>query len=165
LSKALGELTCKRFSDAFGLRTICLRINANWYFDRSGVDVAVRSGWNRGRTVEEQWTGYRRSVEDPAVNVKNLWAVTDARDAAVAFRLALENGKIVHDVFLINADDVCSTVPSSELVSRSYPGVPVSVPLDGFAPLFSHDKGIRLLGYRPRFAWQASDLRDWLETA
>jgi len=172
LSKLLGEITCKRYSDAFGLQTICLRINNNWYLDRPGAERAVRSGWARGLTVEELWTvRYRRTIEDaetdwpvpgPPSPRNNLWAVTDARDAAQAFRLAVEDDRLLHEVFFINGDDTCSLVESRTLVERHYPQTPLRTPLEGYASLVSHEKATRLLGYRPRYSWRQSNFYDWL---
>jgi nucleoside-diphosphate-sugar epimerase len=155
LSKLVGEATCKSFSGGFGIQTICLRINHNWYLDCAGAEVAVRSGWNKTRTVEEQWAQYRRAVQDPSRAWRVLWAFTDARDAAQAFRLALENDQIRHEVFLINGDDTCSLSGTRALVAAHYPGVPLRAPLQGHASLFSHDKATRVLGYRPQYTWRS----------
>jgi nucleoside-diphosphate-sugar epimerase len=174
LSKLLAELTCKRYSDAFGLRTLCLRINHNWYLDREGASVAVRSGWAKGLTVEDLWTKrYRKCILEPEGSSwpipgppppRNLlWAVTDARDAAQAFRLAVEDGKLLHEVFAINGDDTCSLMKTRELIARYYPNVPLRVPLEGYYSLVSHEKATRLLGYRPRYTWRVGEFRDWLE--
>lgn len=173
LSKLLGELTCKRYSDAYGLQTICLRINHNWYLDWEGAQVAIRSGWAKALTVEELWSKrYRKCLEDadgdwpvpgPPPPWKLLWAVTDARDAAQAFRLAIENDEIGHEVFLINGDDTCSTEESMELIARHYPGVPLKAPLEGHASLVSHAKATRMLGYQPRYTWRESDFQAWRE--
>ena len=44
LSKLLAELTCKSYTQAYGIQTICLRINNNWYVSRKEAEVAdVRS--------------------------------------------------------------------------------------------------------------------------
>jgi nucleoside-diphosphate-sugar epimerase len=172
LSKLLGELTCKRYSAAYGMQTICLRINNNWYLDREGAELAVGAGWAQGLTVETLWTTrYRRTIEDsegdwpvpgPPSPRNNLWAVTDARDAAQAFRLALENDCLRHEVFFINGDDTCSLVETPTLVARHYPQVPLKAPLEGHATLVSHEKATRLLGYQPRYTWRQSDFRSWL---
>jgi nucleoside-diphosphate-sugar epimerase len=173
LSKLLAELACKRYSDAYGMQTLCLRINNNWYLDREGAELAVRAGWAKGLTVEELWTvRYRRSIEHaeedwpvpgPPSPRNNLWAVTDARDAATAFRLAAENDRLRHEVFFINGEDTCSTVPTRELIARHYPDAPLREPLEGFASLVSHAKATRLLNYRPRYSWRRSDFQSWLE--
>jgi nucleoside-diphosphate-sugar epimerase len=175
LSKLLGELTCRRYTDAYGIRTICLRIHNNWYLDREGAEVAVSSGWANKFTVEELWAErYRKTVRDekdgwpvpgppPPLNV--LWAVTDARDAAQAFRLAVENEEIEHEVFLITGDDTCSMLETPELLSRHFPDVPLRVPLEGHASLWSHEKATRMLRYKPRYTWRESDFRTWLESS
>ncbi len=173
LSKLMAEFACKRYSDAFRLRTLCLRINHNWYLDWAGAQVAVRSGWSKG-TVEELWTKrYRHCLESDETTVwavpgppppKNLlWAVTDARDAAQAFRLAVEDTYLQHEVFQINGADTCSTVETLVLISRHFPGVPLRAPLEGFVSLVSHGRATRLLGYRPRYSWRNSEFAEWLQ--
>ena len=161
ISKLVNEIMCKRYSEVYGLPTICLRINHNWYLDREGVETAVRSGWSKDRTVERQWSGYRRHVEDPTVSRGNVWAVTDARDAAQAFRLSLENEDIAHEVFLINGDDTCSLTETRELISRFYPDVPLKSQLGRHASLVSHEKATQMLGYRPEYTWRVSDFEEW----
>jgi nucleoside-diphosphate-sugar epimerase len=173
LSKRLGELTCKRYSEAFGLSTLCLRINNNWYLDRAGAEMVVRSSWARGMTVEQIWSGrYRRMVEDrpgevwptpgPPSPVNLLWAVTDARDGAQAFVRAVAASNLPHEVFQINADDTCSQCCSVDLLRAHYPETPVRGPLPGFATLVSHDKATRLLGYQPVYSWRESEFAEWL---
>ncbi len=163
ISKLINEITCKRYTEAYGIQTICLRINHNWYLDRAGVEIAVRSGWDRQRAVEEQWAGYRRYIADPARGQSNLWTVTDARDAAQAFRLAVENEDIAHEVFLINGADTCSLVETPALTARYYTDVPLKRPLAGFSTLVSFEKARRMLGYQPRYTWRESDFRVWME--
>ena len=161
ISKLVNEITCKRYSEVYGIQTICLRLNNNWYLDREGAEIAVRSGWNRTRTVEDQWTSYRGNVEDPSKGLPLLWAVTDARDAAQAIRLSLENDNILHDLFIVDGGDVSSLLETSTLVSRYYPDVPSKIALEGHASLVSHDKAERLLGFTPRYTWRESDFAHW----
>ena len=91
-----------------------------------------------------------------------LWAFTDARDAAKAFRLAVENDTFEHEVFLINGYDTCSNEPTRELVARHYPDVPLQATLEDHATLWSYEKAQRLLGYEPAFTWRESDFAVWL---
>jgi len=174
LSKLLAELACKRYSDAYGIQTICLRINHNWYLDWEGARVAVRSGWAKG-TVEDLWTKrYRHCLEadestawpvpGPPPPQNLLWAVTDARDAAQAFRLAVENDSIPHAIFQINGDDTCSTVETPTLIRRHFPDVPLNTRLEGYMSLVSHSQATRQLGYRPCHTWRDSDFSVWLQT-
>ena len=173
LSKLLAEQACRRYTDAYGMQTLCLRINHNWYIDRPGAEVAVRAGWAQGMTVEELWDRrYRKIIEEPDGEWPRpgpprpsdlLFAVTDVRDAVQAFLLALEAADIGHEVFAINGADTCSRVESAELVERHFPGIEIRQPLSGHQTLVSHDRATRLLGYQPRYTWRQGDFSDWLE--
>ncbi len=174
LSKLLAETACKRYTDAFDMQTICLRINHNWYVDRPGAEAAVGVGWaKRFNLVEDLWTErYLKTLFDPEgewpvpgpPRPRNLlWAVTDARDAAQAFRLAVENSALRHEVFLINGDDTCSLEETPDLIACWLPKVPLKRPLAGYDSLLSHEKATRLLGYHPRWTWRKSDFRDWMD--
>lgn len=173
LSKLLGELTCRRYTAAHGIRTVCLRINNGWSLDRESAEVAVRSGFAKSDSVEQLWEErYLKSVEDAGGDwpipgqprpEDLLWAVTDARDVAQAIRLALENEDIQHEVFHVNGSDTSSRTETPDLISRHFAGVPLTGPLQGHASLVSHEKATRLLGFRPRYTWRDSDFSRWLE--
>lgn len=178
LSKLLCEVACKRYSAAYGFTTICLRVNNAWYVDRKTASIALESAaagssWTRGLTLEEIWRRrYWKMLSEsegtwtqpgPPPPRNLLWAVSDARDVAVAFRLAVETTSLSHEVFAINADETCSLTPSADLVREYYPAVKVGSPLAGFATLVSVQKAGQLLGYKPRFSWRNSDFWRWLE--
>lgn len=173
LSKLLCEIACKRYSAAFGIHTICLRIANAWYVDREGASVATRSGWAKGLSVEAMWSRrYRKYLLEPegewpmpgAPPPRNvLWAVTDARDVAQAFRLAVESQNLLHEVFNVNGFDTCSLVPTETLLARHFPHVPVRAILEGNSSLISCERAVRLLGYRPNCSWRRSDFSNWLE--
>ncbi len=174
LSKLLGEALCARWSRAHELVTVCLRINHNWYVDRAGAEGALGGGWTKGLAVEDLWRRYRlqladperaRAADAPPLPRDLLWAVTDARDAALAFRLALEADGLRHEVLLINGFDTCSLTPSEELVARHYPGVPVRAGLPGHRTLVSFARATAAIGYEPRFTWRDSEFATWLEAA
>ena len=175
LSKLLAEASCKRYTDRHGLSTICLRINHNWCVDRAGAEVAMRCGWagRSGMTRERLWgERYRRAIREPdgvwptpgPPPPRNLlWAVTDLRDAAATFGLALAATDLRHEVFLIAGTDTCSLIPTPELLDRHFPDVECRAPLSGFDSPFSSAKAAELLGYRPRSGWRGSDFDAWLQ--
>ena len=173
LSKLLSELTLKRYTEFYGIQTISLRINNNWYLDRCSAGQVINVGAFRYGSVEELWSQrYVTNVKDPGEwplpgvpGPRNLlWAVTDARDGAQAFRLAVENERIEHEVFQINAGDTSSLLETSELIARHYPNVPLKANLEGYASLVSHEKATRLLGYRPQYTWRQSDFKTWMDS-
>ena len=92
-----------------------------------------------------------------------LWAVTDLRDAAATFGLALAATDLRHEVFLIAGTDTCSLIPTPELLDRHFPDVERRAPLAGFDSPFSSAKAVELLGYRPRSGWRGSDFDAWLQ--
>jgi nucleoside-diphosphate-sugar epimerase len=168
-SKLVGEELCARWSRAHGLAVVSLRINNNWYVDRAGAEAALLGRWGRAFTLEQLWSRYRlqleqperpRTPETPPLPRDLLWAVTDARDMATAFRLALEGDAT--GVFHVNGSDTCSLEPSAALVARHYPHVPLRAPLPGHATLVSHAKATAELGYEPRHTWRESDFAEWL---
>ena len=173
LSKLLAEQVCRRYTDAYGIHTPCLRINHNWYLDRPGAEVAVTGGWAKGLAVEELWERrYRKIIEEPDGEWPRpgpprpsdlLFAVTDVRDAVHAFSLALDHADLGHEVFAINGADTCSLTPSLELVARHFPQVELRHPLSGHATLVSHAKATRILGYQPEYSWRDSDFSRWME--
>jgi nucleoside-diphosphate-sugar epimerase len=174
LSKLLGEELCARWSRAHGLATVALRINHNWYVDREGAGAALAAGgWARGLPVERLWERYRLQIEEPErerapdkppLPRDLLYAVTDARDAARAFRFALEAQTAGHEVLMINGFDTCSLVPSERLAAAAFPGVPVRTTLTGHATLVSFAKAGALIGYEPRYTWRESDFATWFRS-
>ena len=97
------------------------------------------------------------SFQDDATKRKwNLWAYIDARDAAQAFRLALESNLKGAEVFVIaNADSVMNR-PNEELLNELYRNVPYKRAFGPNETLLSIEKARRVLGYEPRYTWRAS---------
>jgi nucleoside-diphosphate-sugar epimerase len=134
LSKLIGEEICRRYSMAYGIQTICLRLCLVWFPDNAEYFLSL--------------------IETNAL-MKGLWAYVDARDAAQAFRLALEKEDVSHDIFFISAEDTASREETSQLIQRYYPQVPgVSRRLTGRKSLIDCSKARRVLGYRPRHSWK-----------
>jgi nucleoside-diphosphate-sugar epimerase len=92
--------------------------------------------------------------DDPLLRRWNLWGYIDARDGALAVRLALESGAKGMDAFIIANADTVMTRSSAELVAEIFPDVPVRKSLGTNETLLSIDKARRLLGYEPRHSWR-----------
>ena len=108
---------------------------------------------------EEEWP-----IPGPPSPRKSLWSVVDARDAARAFRLALENDTIRHEVLIISGDETFSEVETLQLVKRYYPKVSLRSSLRGHSSLLSYRKAEEILGFRPSFRWRETDFQSWRET-
>ncbi|WP_413804413.1 NAD-dependent epimerase/dehydratase family protein [Streptomyces sp. OE57] len=171
LSKLLGELVCARYTRAYGIRTICLRVHNTWYVDRPGTSRAMgTAGWGRDVTVEGLWGTYLRALLEPEAQKipgppsarRTLWGFVDARDVARAFVLAVENETLDHEVFLVTGAETCSTLDTPALIARHFPGMTLKKNLRGHMTLLSHDKAKKLMGYHPVHSWRESDFANWL---
>lgn len=92
--------------------------------------------------------------DDPAKRRWNLWGYIDARDAATAFRLALEVGTTgSHNVIIAAADTIMDT-PSADLLAAEFPGVPVRRELGEHETLLAIDGARALLGFEPQHSWR-----------
>jgi nucleoside-diphosphate-sugar epimerase len=95
----------------------------------------------------------------PAIQAKtaarkfNLWAYVDAEDAGEACRLTVEADLTGHHKMIIAAADTLMDVPSADLMTEHFPGVPLDG-LAGTASLLSSAAAARLIGYTPRFGWR-----------
>ncbi len=84
----------------------------------------------------------------------NLWSYLDVRDAATAFRLAVETDLHGHEICFIGADTTRSLVPSAELAQTYYPDVELKRALRGYESLENHEKATQLLGFTPKHDWR-----------
>ncbi|HET6385378.1 MAG TPA: NAD(P)-dependent oxidoreductase [Armatimonadota bacterium] len=144
LSKHLGEETCRSFSERHGIVTICIR----------PVGVVQPGAYTR-----------RNSSPDPARGKMGYWSYVDVRDVCEATIRALTAENILHDSFLVAADDSHSVMPTAELVERCcahtpWPGVSrddyfVDNPYRSLVDC-AHAK--QALGWRPRHSWRDEEV-------
>ena len=98
------------------------------------------------------------SFQDDAAKRKwNLWGYIDARDAAQAFRLALESRLKGAEIFVIANADTVMNRSNEELLTELYPSVPRKRAFGPNETLLSIEKARNVLGYEPRYSWQASN--------
>jgi nucleoside-diphosphate-sugar epimerase len=96
------------------------------------------------------------SFQDDAAKRKwNLWGYIDARDAAQAFRLALESSLKGAEIFVIANADTVMNRSNEELLSELYANVPRKRAFGPNETLLSIEKARKVLGYEPRYGWQA----------
>jgi nucleoside-diphosphate-sugar epimerase len=97
--------------------------------------------------------------DDPEERKWNMWAYIDARDGSQAIRKAIEwEATGMHPFIIANADTVMTT-SSTELMAKTFPGVPVKKGLGEHETLLSIEKARRVLGYEPAFSWR--DKKNW----
>jgi nucleoside-diphosphate-sugar epimerase len=138
LSKIVGEKMLETYSNAFGIEAIALRPAWCW-----GLNERA-----------ERLSG----VFDAARGARGFWAYIDMRDAANAFRLALE-AKPRHNpwwgAFFISAADTTAEEDSRDLFARFYPEyAELASGLNGRVSFFSSNAAARELGFAARFSWR-----------
>jgi nucleoside-diphosphate-sugar epimerase len=138
LSKKAGELTLESYTRAHGITCYALRLGWCW-----GDDLIARR---------------RNEPFDPAQHTGGFWCYVDMRDAAQAFRKALERspGEQAHyGHYFISAADTMAEEDSAELVERYYPQYRhLAGGLRGRQAFFSNAAAERDFGYAPQHSWR-----------
>ena len=133
LSKLVGETMAGQFARQTGIGFVGLRISNIM----EPADYAAFPAY---------W-------DDPQVRKWNLWGYVDARDVALAARLALTATVDGAEIAIIAAADTVMTRPSAELMADVFPGVPLRRPITGRETLLSIEHARALLGYEPAHRW------------
>ena len=134
LSKVLGEQMASHISAWSGIPFVGLRLSN--IFRPADYEV-VPSYWADARL--RSW---------------NLWGYIDVRDAATAFRLALQAEVTGSNNVIIAAADTIMDRPSIDLMSEVFPGVEITRALGEHETLLAIDGARRLLGYEPQHSWR-----------
>lgn len=84
-----------------------------------------------------------------------MWNYIDARDIAVACRLAIEKEGLGSIVMNLAADDNCMDIKSCDLMRAEYPDVTdIRTPIDEYQTLYSNEKAKNILGWKPVHFWR-----------
>jgi nucleoside-diphosphate-sugar epimerase len=134
LSKVVGETMATHLAEWSGIPFIALRLSNVLYV--------------------EDYEQFPRYWQDPALRKWNLWSYIDARDAALACRLALEADLTGARSYVIANADTVMTTPSRELLVGTFPGVKLTREIGEFETLMSIDRARRELGYEPQHSWR-----------
>ena len=144
LSKIAGEQAGHYFVSNWGLSVLSFRF--------MGI-----------RTPAEINAEIEGIVHDPSSDTRLLWTRTDARDAAMACRLAVEREEVPPGPYNITGARVVLSEPTAVLVKRYFEkDTEIRSPLVRHCSPMSCARAERSFGYQPRFLWSESDR--YLET-
>lgn len=131
LSKKVGEEIAQSFARQYGLPTVAIRICWVWFPENRSIYVA--------------------SAEDPGGGM-GYWSWVDCRDAATAFRLALEaEGLRTFESFLVSSSDNSTLIDSRELMRTYFTDeLEFRRGIDGRDALFDIARAKAFLGYSPQ---------------
>ena len=138
LSKVVGEQAADYFVQRFGMTILSFRF----------------MGIRRPAQLNEE---INRLAGDPDGGTSLLWTRTDARDAAIACRLAVEAKSVPSGPYNITGAQVVLLELTATLVERYFGDkTEVRDTLPGDASPMSCAKAEAAFGYQPQFVWSVS---------
>ena len=138
LSKMAGEHAAEYFVNNRGIEILSFRIMGARVPAQIPVDIdAIKA--------------------DPAAAANLLWTRSDARDIALACRLAIEAKEVESGPHNITGPRVVLDVETRELLEKHCPQTQIRDGLQGFDSPLSCAKARRVFGYEPRYAWSESN--------
>jgi len=140
--------------NAYGLsKLVTEEILKAWQRRTGGSAIVIRPCYIV--TAEECESRLRPRLENPELAAGNLFNYVDVRDAAQAFRLAVERDIPGYNLFFAGAPDALAREPLAKLFPRYYPGTEkLAACLTGTLPAISSARAGAVLGYRPQFSWR-----------
>ncbi|MFA9379812.1 MAG: NAD-dependent epimerase/dehydratase family protein [Acetanaerobacterium sp.] len=139
--------------DCYGLSKIVAEKTADMINRRCGMQVvSMRIG---NVITPEMYKNFPAFIHEPKTRSTILWSYIDARDIAVACRLAVEADGLGSVALNLAADDTSMDIKNSELMRAEYPEVSdIRIPLDNYHTLLSNEKAKRLLNWKPVHCWR-----------
>jgi len=136
--------------DTYGLSKVINEVTAEAFHRRTGMQViSLRIG---NILCPEDYDPVRSRFDHPEDRLRILWSYIDARDLAIACRLAIEKDGLGCEPVILAADDSSSNLPSLELIKRFLPGVKsFNRPLTGRQAVFLNERAKALLGWRQQY--------------
>ena len=138
LSKVVGEQTADYFIKRFGMTILSFRF------------MGIRMPAQLNTEIDEL-------AQDPSKGTSLLWTRTDARDAAIACRLAVEAESVASGPYNITGAQVMLSEATATLVERYFGDkMEVRDVLPGHISPVSCAKAEAAFGYQPQFVWSVS---------
>jgi nucleoside-diphosphate-sugar epimerase len=136
-----------RPQDSYGLSKVVGEAIADSFVRLASI--AIASLRIAGVNFDPTFQRYVQRWSAPAERLGGFWSYVDARDAAVACRLAIEAPLQGHQVFNVCAPTSLMREPTDELIRRYVPDLPRTKPgLSGNWSGLDPTKAERVLGFR-----------------
>ncbi|WP_026695145.1 NAD-dependent epimerase/dehydratase family protein [Peribacillus kribbensis] len=139
--------------DSYGLSKIVNEQTAEMIHNRTGMQVvSLRLGNVIAPHMYENFPGF---IHNPEERKPILWSYIDARDAAAAYRLAVEKDGLGAVALNLAADHTSMDIKSRDLLEACFPNLKdIRRPLEGFETLLANDKAKEVLGWQPVHNWR-----------
>lgn len=139
--------------DSYAMSKVCNEVTARSFQARTGMDIY---GLRINNVIEphEYEENFPDFMEDPALRRRNIFAYIDARDLGHMVDCCLRTDGLGYQVFNVANPDLSVGIPTQEVVSRFYEGVPQKRELRPDETFFDISKAQRMVGYAPRHSWR-----------
>jgi nucleoside-diphosphate-sugar epimerase len=139
--------------ESYGLSKIVNENTADSIHRRTGMQVV---SFRLGNVISpEMYNNFPGFIHDPEQRKPILWSYIDTRDAAAAYRLAVETDGLGSVALNIGADETSMDIESKQLMETCFPDVKYfRKDLSGFEPLLNNEKAKKLLNWKPIHKWR-----------
>ncbi|MGO5014719.1 NAD-dependent epimerase/dehydratase family protein [Niallia sp. Sow4_A1] len=139
--------------ESYGLSKIVNEKTADMIHRRTGMQVV---SFRLGNVISpEKYENSPEFIHDPEQRKTILWSYIDTRDAASAYRLAIETDGLRSVALNIGADETSMDIESKQLMETCFPTVKdFRKDISGFAPLLNNEKAKKLLNWQPVHKWR-----------
>ncbi|WP_142830445.1 NAD-dependent epimerase/dehydratase family protein [Planococcus soli] len=139
--------------ESYGLSKIVNENTADMIHRRTGMQVV---SFRLGNVIApEMYSNFPGFIHDPEQRKTILWSYIDTRDAASAYRLAVETDGLGSVALNIGADETSMDIESKQLMETCFPDVTsFKKELTGFEPLLNNEKAKQLLNWKPVHKWR-----------
>ncbi|WEG14823.1 NAD(P)-dependent oxidoreductase [Pullulanibacillus sp. KACC 23026] len=139
--------------DSYGLSKIVNEKTADMIHQRTGMQVVA---FRLGNVISpEKYSNFPGFIHDPEQRKTILWSYIDTRDAASAYRLAVEAEGLGSVALNIAADETSMAIESKQLMETCFPNVKdFRKDLTGFVSLLNNEKAKKLLNWQPVHQWR-----------
>ncbi|QKS73040.1 NAD(P)-dependent oxidoreductase [Paenalkalicoccus suaedae] len=139
--------------ESYGLSKIVNEQTADMINRRTGMQVV---SFRLGNVIApHMYANFPGFIHEPEERKTIMWSYIDTRDAATAYRLAVETDGLGSVAVNIGADDTSMDIESKSLMEQIYPTVTdMRGNIDGYTALFSNKKAKELLGWQPVYKWR-----------
>lgn len=139
--------------ESYGLSKIVNEKTADMIHQRTGMQVV---SFRLGNVISpEMYKNFPGFIHNPEERKTILWSYIDTRDAATAYRLAIETEGLGSVALNIAADESSMDIPSKQLMEHGFPTVTdFRRDISGFDSLLSNEKAKKLLNWQPVHKWR-----------
>jgi nucleoside-diphosphate-sugar epimerase len=139
--------------ESYGLSKIVNEKTADMINRRTGMQVV---SFRLGNVISpEMYKNFPGFIHNPEQRKTILWSYIDTRDAATAYRLAVETEGLGSVALNIGADETSMDIESKQLMETCFPDVKdFRNDLSGFEPLLNNNKAKKLLNWKPIHKWR-----------